>query len=101
MTFLFYLVYGFMLLWVSIAYVLVGSAGRHAGHDYWTVAPWVVVFFAPFSLVTIGFAAFIQYMYGRSAGDIPRDLRTARASLLVLVGGSVYAAIYLWRLAPP
>jgi hypothetical protein len=101
MRILLFLVYGFMPLWVSIAYVIAGAVRHPGGHDYWATAPWIVIIFAPFSLVTIGFAAFILHMYAKSEGDLPRDLRSARATLLILVGGSVYAAIYLWRLSPP
>ena len=85
-TFALFVGFGFLPFWIGTLIVCAGGLSKQANHDYWMVAPWLMVGGLGASFVTMGIACIVYFAFWASAGDVSQKWEAARAAAGIAVG---------------
>lgn len=84
---------GLWPLWVAVVWVVAGATTYTGSqHDYWSAAPWVIVFSIPLCVATTVMAFVANHVFHRSEGEPSRQFMLAA---LVYIGALVLLGIGL------
>lgn len=90
----FYAGYGLLPLWAAIAIVVVGSWYSDS-HEYWNVAPWLIVVAIPACALTFGIATLTLVVHARAGGE-PSRRKTVAVGCFGVLNLLLVAAAGLW-----
>ena len=88
--------FGLLPLWISIAWLLVEASKEPQPHEFWNVAPWMVVPGLGYSTFTMVFASVTLAAFNSAKGPPERKKRHAIMTLAVqvLLTGAAIAYFY-------
>jgi hypothetical protein len=86
-----FIAFGFLPLWVAVAFVFIGGRSNHLAADYWNVTPWFILFSIPYCAITCGLAVATAAVYRRASGTRQRRFAVSATAFVALCVVAVLA----------